>query len=271
MKKGLRAVASGGILIKATLEENLQCISGLGYKEADILLISGWAHIGLDVLAQDYKGTARRIESALSVAGVTASSFNTKFSVTLEDEGAAQQRQSEMDALLRLMGDLGVDRATLQPTLTGDAEYLKQAFSPTIAEASRLQDYAGERGFMISLEPHVRSCICSNADIRRAWAINPKLSITADPSHLLYSGDPMDSLGYLYEQATMVHLRDASPGKLFELYQNGCLDIKYTIDTLKRAGYDGPIALEYLSDEANEDIYADLEKFRKAVDFCINQ
>ena len=270
MKKGLRTVASGGILIKATIEDNLRLIADLGYKEADVLLISGWAHVGLDELARDYSGVARRIERALTSAGVEVSSFNTKFSVKLEDEGASQQRQNELEALVRLMGDLGVDRATVQPTLTGDVEYLKRVFTPTIAEAYRCQEYAGERGFMISLEPHVRSCVCSNEDIQRAWAVYPELDITADPSHLLYSGDPMDSLGYLFEQATMVHFRDASPGKLFELFQKGSLDINFAINALKNAGYDGPIAMEYLSDEPNDEIYADLEKFRKAVDASIN-
>ena len=273
MKKGMRTVASGAVLIKATIEDNLRLIAELGYKEADILLISGWAHIGLDELANDYANVSRRLGKALSTTGIEVSSFNTKYSVPLEDgsESATRQRQLELEALVRLMGDMSVERATLQPTLTGDAEYLKQTFAPTITEAYRHQQYAAERGFMISLEPHVRSCICTNAEIRKAWETYPELCITADPSHLLYSGEPMDSLGYLFEQATMVHLRDAGPGELFALHQKGRLDLRFTIDTLKRMGYDGPIALEYLSDEPDDGIYADLHKFRVAIDECINQ
>ncbi|MCL2060871.1 MAG: sugar phosphate isomerase/epimerase [Oscillospiraceae bacterium] len=269
MNKGMRAVASGAVLIKATLEDNLRKIAELGYKEADILLISGWAHVGLDELADNYSSVARRIENALSATGIGVSSFNTKYSVPLEDGNAAGQRQRELEALVRLMGDLGVERATIQPTLTGDIGYLEQAFAPTISESFRHQVYAGERGFQISLEPHVRSCICTNEAINRAWETYPDLCITADPSHLLHSGDPMESLGYLFEQATMVHLRDASPGKLFEFYQKGVLDLDFSIGMLKKAGYSGPIALEYLSDEPDSEIYEDLAKFRQAVDLRI--
>jgi sugar phosphate isomerase/epimerase len=272
MTNKMRTVASGAVLIKATLEENLRRVADLGFKEADVLLISGWAHIGLDELAADYSGVARRIERALGAAGVGVSSFNTKYSVTLEDRNAERQkqRQSELEALVRLMGDLGVDRAAIQPTLTGDTAYLEQAFAPTIAEAYRHQKYAAERGMMLSLEPHVRSCVCTNEAIRKAWETYPGLCFTADPSHMLYSGDPMDSLGYLFEQATMVHLRDAGPGELFELYGKGLLDLEFSINALKRAGYQGPIALEYLCDEPDEQIYVDLEMFRKAADAFIN-
>jgi sugar phosphate isomerase/epimerase len=269
IKKGMRTVASGAVLIKATLEENLRRVAELGFDEVDLLLISGWAHVGLNELAADYPGVSRRIGDALSAAGVGVSSFNTKFSVRIEDADATRQRQDELDALLRLMGDMGVERATMQPTLTGDTEYLERAFAPTITESFRLQDYAAGRGFQLSLEPHVNSCVCTNAAIKKAWELCPGLCFTADPSHLLDCGDPMDTLGYLFEQTNMAHLRDASPGKLFVNFGEGNLDIKFAIDALKKAGYQGPVSLEYLCDEPDDEVYADLQKFREAVDRLI--
>jgi len=268
MKTGMRVVASGAVLIKASLEDNLKKAAELGFKEVDMLLITGWAHISLDELARDYTAVRRRIEKALSAAGVEASSLNTKFSVPLEAAGggAPERRQGELEALVRLMGDLGADRAAIQPTLTDDAAYLEMAFAPTLAEAYRMQEYAGERGFMLSVEPHTRSCVCTNEAIARAWEAYPRLCFTADPSHLLFGGESMDSLGYLFEHATMVHLRDASPGVLFELYKKGCLDLNFSIDALKKAGYSGPLAIEYLCDEPDEAIYADLAAFKTAVE-----
>ena len=269
MENGMRVVASGTILTGGTLEECLGLVAELGFKELDLLLITGWAHVGLDVLAADYAGTARRIEKALSANRLEAASFNTKYSVKLEDEGAAPQRQLELDSLLRLMGDLGVRRASIQPTLTGDADYLENVFATTVAEALRQQEYAAERGYMLSVEPHINSCICTNEALEKAGRLCPGLCFVADPSHLLYSGEPMDTLGYLFEQATMVHLRDAREGKLFVPHQKGRLDIGMAIGALKAAGYEGPVSLEYLTDKRDEFIYADMERFKKDVEACI--
>ena len=270
MEKGMRVVASGSVLTGGTLEEALGLVAELGYRELDLLLITGWAHVGLDDLADDYDGVSRRIKNALSASGLEASSFNTKYSVKLEDENGAAQRRRELDALLRLMGDLGVKRASLQPTLTGDAGYLEKAFLPTIAEAWKQQDYAAKSGFLLSLEPHVMSCVCTNAALKEARRIYPGLCFVADPSHLIHSGEPMDSLDYLFEQATMVHFRDARKGDLFVPYGKGLLDAGAAVGALKRAGYDGPISLEYLTDKRDEFIYADMERFGAAVESLLN-
>ena len=261
----MRPVGSGGILIEATLEENLAMVRDLGFHEIDILLISGWAHVNIDELAADYAGVCGRIEKLLSRYGLAVASVNAKYSVKLEDEGAAEQRQRELDALLRFMKDFGTTRASIQPTLTGDAAYLERTRAAAVKEAHRQIVYARERGMSLSVEPHVNSCLCHTPELKAALREYPDFAFTYDPSHLIAAGEEIRDLDYLARNTAVAHLRDARPGELFVPCGEGTLDIPHAVGALKRAGYDGPVAIEYLSDKPDATIYEDMGRFVERV------
>ena len=269
----MRIVCSGAIGISLSLEETFRAISELGFREMDLLLISGWAHIGLDELAANYSTCARRVAQLLGKFQLSVASVNAKYSVRLEDTGEdeTRQRQLELDALLRFMADFGTDRAAVQPTLTDDSIYLQRTYSAFERELVRQQQYGAERGVALSLEPHIRSAVCTNAALRGLLQPHPGLRITYDPSHLLCSGEEMLSTGYLFSHTSMVHLRDARKGELFVPRGHGDLDLPFVIKGLKQAGYDGPIALEYLSDGRDSAIYEDLLLFAADVQRCIDK
>lgn len=269
----MRLICSGTIGISLTLEETLQAISDLGFREVDLLLVSGWAHIGLDEIAANYNAVARMVERLLGKYRLSVASVSAKYSVRLEDTGEEEvrQRQLELEAMLRFMADFGVGRASVQPTLTHDAAYLKQTYTAFEKEIVRQQEYAAEHGALLALEPHIRSAICTNAALRPLLQANPGLCITYDPSHLLCSGEEMGSTGYLFPHAAMVHLRDARKGELFVPGGQGKLDIPYVIRGLKQAGYDGPIAIEYLSEGRDKAVYEDLLAFAQDVQRSIDR
>ena len=265
----MRTVASGTIAVQSTLEENLAIISDLGFRELDLLLVTGWAHLGLDELADHYAAVCRRIDKLLHQHDLSIAAVNAKYSVRLEDDSRAQIRQRELDAMLQFMKDFGVRRVSIQPTLTHDVAYLDRTWDASIREAARQQEYAMNHGLLMSMEPHVMSSVCTNAAIRRVLGIYPDFRWTCDPSHLLHSGEAMDSLGYLAQNTAVAHLRDARKDHLFVPYGEGHLDVPFMIRSLHDAGYDGPIVLEYLSDKPDPGIYADLADFARHVETCI--
>jgi sugar phosphate isomerase/epimerase len=197
---------------------------------------------------------------------------NVKYSVALEDtdKAACDERQRELDALINFMADFGTVHASFQPTLTRDSAYMARTYDSFVAEALRQQRYAMEKGVRLSLEPHIQSSVCTNAAIHRLKAEHPEFLFTYDPSHLLYSGEDIHTTEYLMAGTAMVHLRDARKGELFVPYGQGGLDLPFVISALQRSGYQGPIALEYLSDRRDDAIYEDLFAFRAAIQVCLN-
>ena len=269
----MRTICSGTIATDVGLEDNLSIISGLGFKEMDLLLVTGWAHVGLDELAADYAAVCGRIERLLIKYDLSIGAVNAKFSVRLEDGGEEQclQRQNELDAMLHFMKDFGTIRASIQPTLINDTAYLGRTYEAFVAEAVRQQEYASERGMLLSLEPHIMSSVCTNAALEKLLAIHPDFHITYDPSHLLHSGEDILSTGYLFPASTMVHLRDARKGELFVRHGMGGLNLPFVIAGLGKAGYDGPVSLEYLSGKWDSEVYDDLAKFAAEINDCILQ
>lgn len=266
-RRGMSIACSGAVGIGLSLEETFQAIAEMGFRELDMLLVTGWAHLGLDELAREYAPAARCVERLLGKYGLAIASANAKYSVRLEDTGAeeTQQRQRELDALLRFLKDFGAGRGSVQPTLTDDVDYLARTYPDFVRELVRQQDYAAERGVMLSLEPHIRSAVCTNEALHRLLDAHPGLHITYDPSHLLFGGEPMDSTGYLFPHTTLVHLRDARPNELFVPWGHGGLDLPFVMDGLKQAGYNGPVVLEYLSDRCDGGVREDLALFAQAV------
>lgn len=267
----MRTICSGTIATEVGLEDNLSIISELGYKEMDLLLVTGWAHVGLDELAADYAAVCGRIERLLGKYGLSIAAVNAKYSVRLEDGGEEQclQRQKELDAMLHFMKDFGTIRASIQPTLINDTAYLGRTYEAFVVEAVRQQEYASERGMLLSLEPHIMSSVCNNAALAALLAVYPDFQITYDPSHLLYSGEDILSTGYLFSASTMVHLRDARKGVLFVPHGKGGLNMPFVISGLKKAGYDGPVSLEYLSGKWDSEVYGDMAKFAAEANDCI--
>lgn len=66
---------------------------------------------------------------------------------------------------------------------------------------------------------------------------------------------------------TAMVISDAAPGRLFVPYGQGELDVRACVKKMVDAGYNGPVAIEYIQDERPDD--ATLENlflFKEALD-----
>ena len=264
----LHTIGSGCLAVQLPLEENCALMRELGFAEIDLLLVSGWAHVGTDEIARDFGGVCRRVERALARAQLRLGAVNAKYSIPLETEGeAAVQRDREALAVMEFMCEFGVERISIQPTLTHDQEALRAGYRKTVREVMRLwEKYAG-RGLKLSLEPHTMSSFCFNAGLKDLRAELPDFPITFDPSHLLCEGAKMADVLWLIPGTAMVHMRDAAPGRLFVPYGQGELDVRACVKKMVDAGYNGSVAIEYIQDERPDD--ATLENlflFKEALD-----
>lgn len=264
----MHVIGSGCMAVKLPLEENLLLQRQLGFRETDLLFVSGWAHVGTDELLRDYSGICRRVERALGQADMKAGAVNVKYSCPLEAKGdEAEQRRREADAMMDFMAEFGVTRISIQPTLSMDPVVLESGFEPAVQETLLLRDRYARRGMKLSLEPHTMSSFCFGKVLSELKIRYPDFQITFDPSHLLCEGEEMPGILDLAADTAMVHLRDAAKGRLFVPYGEGALDLPACIGRLADAGYDGPIALEYIFDDRPDEAEREnLFEFRAAVE-----
>jgi sugar phosphate isomerase/epimerase len=252
---------SGTIGISLELEAVLAVIAAKGFSSVDLLLVSGWAHVGLDTLAGSYAETIGFIGGLLAKYGLSIACANVKFSVPLEDRqlNAFGARQKEFDALLRFMQLFGVTHASIQPTLSSDEAYLQRTKAAVLEEVLRLQLLAEQESIVLSMEPHIHSAFCTHETLVPLLREHPRFQVTYDPSHLLYSGETLASTTYLMQHATLVHLRDACKQCLSVPYPQGELDVGFVAAGLSEFDYAGPVVLEVLSDHALHSDLAGLE------------
>lgn len=263
----MNIVGSGAVSIHGGFEDSLAILYELGFHEFDILMISGWAHIGLDELAAAYDATAQRIERALATYNMEIASVNGKTSVKIEDPDSLSvaQRQRELTALKRFMKDFGIRTASLQPTLTGDSAYLRSSFDAVVARSAEDQQMFAADGLALSLEPHINSAVCCPEEIRETLKRYPDFRFVYDPSHILWQGHSIEAADILVPNTGMVHLRDAAPGEIFTLHGKGTLNLTHALRRLQGFGYSGPVAVEYLIDRRDELVLEDMMRFVRDV------
>lgn len=126
-------------------------------------------------------------------------------------------------------------------------------------DARRWIDYAGERGIILVVHPHVASPGASGAvetreELLRYLDERPGMFACPDTGHLALCGsDPVQTIRDLGERCRYVHLKDILPdrvgkkqgtGEKFCELGTGALDLPGVIQALEAIHYDGWIMIE---------------------------
>ena len=88
----MAVACSTSVFCRSTLEEALQGVHELGFREVDLLLIDGWVHVDTTDLVKDYAGTLARVDRALKEYDLVPIAVNSGISPLLHDrseEGCA--------------------------------------------------------------------------------------------------------------------------------------------------------------------------------------
>lgn len=122
----------------------------------------------------------------------------------------------------------------------------------TVAENIRkIGDYAQTLGIKVALETHPPLVTNAEVGIASMKKINhPNVGINFDTANMYYYTDGIDAaaeLEKMIDYVTHVHLKDSNMGYkewFFPAIGDGKIPFKRMIDTLTKAGYDGPLSLE---------------------------
>ena len=127
-------------------------------------------------------------------------------------------------------------------------------------ECGRWVDYAGERGILITMHPHLsvknrgRGAVETREDLLQYLDGRPGVLGCPDTGHLLLCGsDTVQTIRDLGERCAYVHLKDIDPaavgkadggGTCFWELGTGALDLPGVMSALEAVGHDGWIMVE---------------------------
>jgi sugar phosphate isomerase/epimerase len=127
-----------------------------------------------------------------------------------------------------------------------DRAQAARAMAPALREAC---DFAAQRGVFVGLETHDAWCRCDQVAMILEAADHPALKVIWDCHHSLRQGEtPGQSLAAVGDALVHVHLKDGFmvDGKAqYRLFGEGDLPLREVLQTLKDAGYEGYLSLEW--------------------------
>ncbi|MCM8900081.1 sugar phosphate isomerase/epimerase [Caldicoprobacter algeriensis] len=263
----MSVICSTSIRYNQSLENALSIIRRLGFKEVDLLLITGWAHIDIPDLVNDFDSCNRRIEALLTKYDLKPVAVNAKYSVDTYDRSAEaiKQRERETYSLIRFMKYYGIEVASIQPTLKFNDEFLSGKFKDTVETLKEQKEIAYTEGVKIAIEPHIGSGFDTIEKVYNLMREIPDVPITYDPSHFIQKGENLYETEFMLNNTVHVHLRDASKTSIMNLFGQGIIDFDWIVQKLKDKKYKGYISIEYLpqKDFTEEELFEDIVRIRE--------
>jgi sugar phosphate isomerase/epimerase len=183
-------------------------------------------------------------------------------------EAKPQEIGQPAEAVREKCAELGIRCAAIGGALKEAIDYAFAAGAKIVRsgvpkeETKRWVDYAGERGIIIAVHPHIgqpgqpgqRGAVETREDLLRYLDERPGVFACPDTGHLALCGsDPVRTISDLGPRCRYIHLKDIRPemlgartrkGEKFCELGTGVLDLKGVLKALEDIEYDGWIMVE---------------------------
>jgi sugar phosphate isomerase/epimerase len=222
-----------------SLDEARAISKAIGFQAIDLGLLHG-AALNRGRIIRDPEGAAS------DLGGIPVSNLYWLFGRDIvehavSDPTARARNTAEFDAVCRFARAAGIPTVFVLPGVSGPG-----AFDASAAGLRDLLAVAQRHGVTLTVEPHVGGLLASPADTLRMLDQVPGLKLALDYAHFVCMGFRQAEIDVLAPHAGHVHLRQARPGALQAKWGEGVLDFTAMIGTLREAGYDGWLAVEYV-------------------------
>jgi sugar phosphate isomerase/epimerase len=228
-----------------TLDESWAIAQALGFKALDVGLFYGPALDKARVLA-DPVGAA----GDLTGRGIRAANLYWLFGEGLADRAltnpsARAANLADFAAVCRFAEKAGIPSVFVLPGVA-DGGPKDHAIRESAASLSAMLPIATDHGLTLTVEPHIGGVLASPAETLALLDLVPGVKLALDYAHFACMGFPQSAIDPLAAFAGHVHLRQARPGALQAKWGEGTLDFAAMVATLRAAGYDGWLAVEYV-------------------------
>jgi sugar phosphate isomerase/epimerase len=152
----------------------------------------------------------------------------------------------------------GIGVIFVLPGVVNPGQGRREALAQSAASLKRLLPIAADAGVTLTVEPHVHSYLESPALTLELIDKVPGLKLALDYGHFVCLGYRQDEIDVLALHAGHVHLRQAKMGELQAKLSKGTINIPAELATLRNAGFDGYVALEYTHQDYMDSLFDDI-------------
>jgi len=227
---------------------------------------------GLDreALIADPDGTADRVLQL----GVALPNLYHLFGGSLSDRNLAdpshrERNEADFRQVVRFAKRAGLGSVFVLPGVVNPGQDRAMALLESAESLRRLVAIATPEGIQLTVEPHVHSYLESPTLVLDLLDRVPGLKLTLDYAHFACLGYRQEEIDGLAPHAAHVHLRQARAGVLQCKLSLGTLNFGAMLGTLKAAGYDDYLSIEYVHqdymDGQHDDVLTETVDMRDCV------
>lgn len=197
------------------------------------------------------------------------------FGETLEDRNLASHRAARENAadfakVLRFASAAEIPAVMVLPGVVNPGQSREEALEISSRSLSQLQRMAASAKVTLTIEAHVHSCLESPSLVLELMERVPGLRLTLDYAHFHCLGYRQEEIDPLAPYAAHIHLRQARMGALQTRLEQGTLNFRAILGTLRQLNYSGRLALECVHQEYMntmfEDVLSETIKLRDLVE-----
>lgn len=187
----------------------------------------------------------------------------------LADPGHRESNEADFRQVARFAKRAGIETLFVLPGVVNPGQDRASALAESAESLRRLVAISAPEGIQLTVEPHVHSYLESPTLVLDLLDRVPGLKLTLDYAHFACLGYRQEEIDVLAPHAAHVHLRQARAGVLQCKLALGTLNFGAMLGTLKAAGYDGYLSIEYVHqdymDGQHDDVLTETVDMRDCV------
>ncbi len=253
---------------KCTLEEAAGIARALGFEAMDIAAYSG-GHFNREAILKGKQGEVERAKSlglAISNIYFTFGAGFVERALNTPDKKIRRKNRDDFKRVVEFCIVVGCPSIMLLPGILHADQTKQDALQTCVEVCQELRAISYPAGVDIALEPHVMGILENPEDTLHVLHFVPELRLALDYAHFVTLGYTQKQIDPLCAFAAHVHMRQAKPGFLQTRLEHGTLNFPVMLDTLRREGYDGYLAVEYVHQDYmqtdNVDVISETIKMR---------
>ncbi len=234
----------------ASLRESVEIWRALGVYVIDLMAVPGFLVDSSNIIKEPDREAAAIRALGTPIANLIFG-FGANFSdraLNHEDREVRLRNAKEFKAVVEFCRLAAIPSVTVLPGVEQLGWSREKSVAIAAEVLNELAAASSEKGIALLFEPHVQSLFESPADTLSFVQANPKLKLTLDYSHFIYNGYTQHEIDCLAPYAGHVHLRQGAPQVLQARWNEGVIDFREVVRTLRRVNYPGYYGLEYEHD-----------------------
>ena len=253
-----------------TLREAADISRALGIGALDVGLFYRSALDKAEILA-DPRAAAERVKAL----GVALPNYYHLFGDSLADRncalpGSIDANARDLDAVLTFADAANIGSVFVLPGIVNPGQSRADAARVAADGFRALARVARDHKARLCFEPHVHSW-AESPDLARRLAEDTGVGLALDYAHFACLGYRQEEVDPLAKLAAHVHLRQTRIGSLQSKFGHGVLNFPAMFATLRDAGFDGWMAIEFVHQDYMNTLSEDVLTETIAMRDCFRQ